>query len=148
VSASRNGWFHTGDNAYVDGDGYFWMHGRKKDALRRRGENISAFEVEQIMLSHPAVADVAVYGVRSEMAEDEVAASVVLRSGAEVTHAALIEHCRHNMAYYMVPRYLKFTDDLPKTLSGKVQKYLLREAADANPGALWDREAGGSLLKR
>jgi len=148
VNATRNGWFHTGDNAYMDGDGYFWMHGRKKDALRRRGENISAFEVEQVMLSHPAVSDVAVYGVRSEMAEDEVAATVVLRGGAQVTYAGLIEHCRRNMAYYMVPRYLKFAGDLPKTLSGKVQKYLLREAAHADPGSLWDREAAGIVVKR
>ena len=87
-------WFHTGDRVIREADGYFRFVDRLKDAIRRRGENISSFEVEQVLLSHPEVGNAAVFPVRSELAEDEVMAAVVRRSGSTLTEIALIEFCR------------------------------------------------------
>jgi len=148
LEALRNGWWHTGDRGYLDADGYLWFVDRKKDALRRRGENISAFEVEQGIQSHPDVAEAVVFPVKSEMSEDEVAAAVVLREGSSLTEVDLISHCRANMAYFMVPRYLRFMDEVPRTLTQKVQKFRLKEEADADPSILWDREAHGIVIGR
>ncbi|MES2978810.1 MAG: AMP-binding protein [Pseudomonadota bacterium] len=148
VKSWRNGWFHTGDRGYIDEEGYFWFLDRMKDAIRRRGENISAYEVEQSLQSHPQVKEVAVFAVRSEMSEDEVAAAVVLRDGAYVTHEELIDFCRHAMAYFMVPRFLVFMDDLPRNPSHKVEKFKLREMANDDMSLLWDRERAGIVIKR
>ncbi len=148
LEAYRNGWWHTGDRGYLDDDGYLWFVDRKKDAIRRRGENISAFEVEQIMATHDSVADVAVFPVQSEMSEEEVCAAVVFREGKQSTEAELIEHCRINMAYFMVPRYLRILPELPRTLTQKVEKYKLKEQADADPSLLWDREKAGIVIRR
>ncbi len=148
VAAYRNLWFHSGDRGRLDADGYLYFVDRKKDAIRRRGENISSYEVEQIILRHPAVEDVAAFAVASELSEDEVAVSVVLCPGADLTAAALIEFCQDNMAYYMVPRYVEFAADLPRTMSEKVQKYKLRAAAEARLADLWDREKAGIKLRR
>jgi carnitine-CoA ligase len=87
IQSRRNLWFHTGDRGWIDDDGYVWYTDRIKDAIRRRGENISAFEVEEVIRTHPHVADVAVYPVRAESSEDEVAATITLRPGAERTSA-------------------------------------------------------------
>lgn len=146
--ARRNYWFHTGDRGYLDADGYLHFVDRIKDVVRRRGENISAFEVEQILLQHPLVADAAVYPVRSEMSEDEVAAAIVLRPGATLTEPALTEYCAGNMAYYMVPRFVQFVPDLPRTVTQKVEKYRLRQEAERDLAALWDRERAGIRLTR
>ncbi|MDP6706689.1 MAG: hypothetical protein QF893_10125 [Alphaproteobacteria bacterium] len=116
--------------------------------MRRRGENISSYEVEQIAMLHDAVEDAAVFPVPSEMSEDEVMVSVMLRSGAELTEAELIAHCQANMAYYMVPRYVEFLDDLPRTMSEKVQKYKLKEAAEARLDQIRDREKAGIKVHR
>lgn len=148
LEAYRNGWWHTGDRGYVDEDGYLWFVDRKKDAMRRRGENISAFEVEQAILAHPSVAEAAVFPVKSEMSEDEVGAAVVLRAGMNLGEVELIEHCRGNMAYFMVPRFLQFLPQLPRTLTQKIEKYKLKAAADADPSKLWDREKAGIVIKR
>jgi len=148
LASRRNLWFHTGDRGYLDPDGYLYFKDRIKDAIRRRGENISAFEVEQAIASHDAVESVAVYAVRADTREDEVAASIVLRSGFEITPAELIEHCRRNLAYFMVPRYIEFVDSLPMTLSQKVEKYVLRARAEAGLAAMWDRQAAGIALGR
>ncbi|MFT3816574.1 MAG: AMP-binding protein [Rubrivivax sp.] len=147
LAAMRNQWFHTGDRGYLDPDGYLYFVNRKKDALRRRGENISAVEVEQVILKHPAVLDVAVYPVRAENPEDEVAATVVLKPDAKLSERELIEHCVHNMAYYMVPRFLQFAADLPRTFSHRVQKFKLTEAAQADLSKLFDREKAGIVLR-
>lgn len=146
--ANRGGWFHTGDRGYLDEDGYLYFVDRKKDAIRRRGENVSSWEVEQAILRHPAVVEAAVYPVRSEMSEDEVAASVVCRPGMPVDPAELIRFCEANMAYFMVPRYLEFVQDLPRTLTEKVLKPALRESAERRLGELWDRERAGIVLRR
>jgi crotonobetaine/carnitine-CoA ligase len=108
-------------------DGYFRFVDRLKDAIRRRGENISSFEVEQVLLSHPAVANAAAFPVRSPLAEDEVMAAVILQPGQQLTEAELIAFCEPRLPYFAIPRYLEFVRELPTTESGKVQKYKLRE---------------------
>jgi len=127
AEAWRNGWFHTGDRVVREADGYFRFVDRLKDAIRRRGENISSFEVEQVLLGHFAVANAAVFPVRSSLAEDEVMAAVVLHSGRALTPAELIAYCAPRLPYFAVPRYLEFLAELPMTENGKVQKYKLRE---------------------
>ena len=142
----RNGWFHTGDRLRRNAAGDYYFVDRQKDTIRRRGENISSVEVEAEIASHPAVKDVAVIGVPSPLGEEDVLAAVVLKPGEMLAPEALIEHLRPLMAHYMVPRYLRFVADLPRTPSARVQKHLLREAgigADA-----WDREAAGIRIAR
>jgi crotonobetaine/carnitine-CoA ligase len=136
--AWRNLWFHTGDRVVRQPDGYFRFVDRLKDAIRRRGENISSFEVEQVLLSHPAVANAAAFPVRSPLAEDEVMAAVVLHPDQRLTEAELIAFCEPRLPYFAVPRYLEFLRELPTTESGKVQKYKLRERGVTE--TTWDRE--------
>jgi crotonobetaine/carnitine-CoA ligase len=137
VEAWRNLWFHTGDRVIRDADGAFRFVDRIKDAIRRRGENISSFEVEQVLLSHPAVASVAVYAVRSELAEDEVMAALVLRDGARIEPQELAAFCEPRLPYFAIPRYIELMDDLPRTENGKVQKYRLRERGVS--AVTWER---------
>lgn len=144
----RNLWFHTGDRGILDADGYLYFVDRKKDAIRRRGENISSFEVEQIVLKHPAVLEVAAFPVRSEHSEDEVMVSVVLREGARASEEELVVHCRDNMAYFMVPRYVELVPTLPKTMTEKVEKYKLKQDAESRLADIWDREAAGIVVQR
>ena len=113
--------------------------GRRKDMVRRRGENICSAEVEMGIEAHPEVLACAVYGVPSELTEEEVMASVVLRPGATLTEPALAAHCAAQMARFMVPRYLRFLPALPKTPTDKVEKFRLK-AEGIVPGT-WDREA-------
>jgi crotonobetaine/carnitine-CoA ligase len=127
VEAWRNLWFHTGDRVVRQTGGYFRFVDRLKDAIRRRGENISSFEVEQVLLSHSAVANAAVFPVPSALAEDEVMAAMVLRPGAVLMPAELIAYCAPRLPYFALPRYLEFMTELPTTENGKVQKYKLRE---------------------
>ena len=141
VEAWRNLWFHTGDRVVRQSDGYFRFVDRLKDAIRRRGENISSFEVEQVLLSHAAVANAAAFPVRSPLAEDEVMAAVVRHPGLQLTEAELIAFCEPRLPYFAVPRYLEFMSELPTTESGKVQKYKLRERGVSE--RTWDRDAGG-----
>jgi carnitine-CoA ligase len=139
VEAWRNLWFHTGDRVIREADGYFRFIDRLKDAIRRRGENISSFEVEQVLLSHPCVANAAAFPVRSQLAEDEVMAAIILRPGQTLTAPELIEFCKPRLPYFAVPRYLEFMQELPTTENGKVQKYKLRERGVT--AAAWDRQA-------
>lgn len=128
AEAFRNLWFHTGDGLRRDADGWYYFVDRLKDALRRRGENISSYEVEAPILEHPAVAEVAVVGVPAdhEAGEDEVMAVVVLAPGASLAAAALWSWCDERMPTFAVPRYLRFVEGLPKTPSEKVRKVDLR----------------------
>lgn len=128
TEALRNMWFHTGDLVRVDENGNVFFVGRKKEAIRRRGENISAFEVEEAVREHPAVLDCAAYGVRSELTEEEVKISVVQKPGSTATEAELWEFCYSTMARFQVPRYIEFVSDLPKTPTGKVEKFRLQES--------------------
>lgn len=138
AEAWRDGWFHTGDRVVRQPDGYFRFVDRIKDAIRRRGENISSFEVEQVLLSHDAVANAAAFPVRSPLAEDEVMAAVILHAGRSLTPAELIAFCEPRLPYFAVPRYLEFVSELPVTESGKVQKYKLRVRGITQK--TWDRE--------
>jgi crotonobetaine/carnitine-CoA ligase len=148
VATWRNLWVHTGDRAMIDEEGYLYFVDRKKDTIRRRGENISSFEVEQIVLRHQAVAAVAAFAVRSEHGEDEVMVSVVTRPEATLSESSLIEHCDRNMPYFMVPRFVEFVDALPVNMSAKVEKYKLRAAAEARLAEIWDRERAGIIVRR
>jgi crotonobetaine/carnitine-CoA ligase len=125
LAALRDQWFHTGDVMRQDADGHFYFVGRTKDMVRRRGENISAAEVEQGLESHPAVREAAVFGVPSELTEEEVMACVVRQPGATLDAAALAAHARGTMARFMVPRYIRFMDELPRTPTDKVEKFRL-----------------------
>lgn len=142
VDAWRNLWFHTGDRVVREADGAFRFVDRIKDAIRRRGENISSFEVEQVLQSHAAVASVAVYPVRSELAEDEVMAALVLHGGQRVEPAELARFCESRLPYFAIPRYIELMDELPRTENGKVQKYKLRERGVT--AATWERPASAA----
>jgi crotonobetaine/carnitine-CoA ligase len=146
LESYRNLWFHTGDYAKKDEEGYFYFVDRKKDALRRRGENISSFEVEKVINSHPSVLESAVFAVPSELGEDEVKANVVLKPGEKLIPEELIKYCNDRMAYFAVPRYLEFVPELPKTPTNRVEKYRLREAG-ITPNT-WDREKAGIKITR
>lgn len=129
-----DGWLHTGDSAWCDEDGYFYFVDRKKDIVRRRGENISSLEVERIIEQHPGVLEAAVVGVPSELTDEDVLVYVVRHQGADVDAAGIFEWCRERLAYFKVPRYVEFVDgELPKTPTAKVQKTRLR---GLEPGAL------------
>jgi crotonobetaine/carnitine-CoA ligase len=138
VEAWRNLWFHTGDRVVREADGYYRFIDRMKDAIRRRGENVSSYEVEQVLLSHPDVAEAAAFPVRSELAEDEVMAAIVLRDGCSLTQAALAEYCKDRMPAFAIPRFIEFMPALPMTENGKVQKFRLRERGVT--AATWDRD--------
>jgi carnitine-CoA ligase len=142
VEAWRNLWFHTGDRVLRDADGYFRFIDRMKDVIRRRGENVSSYEVEQVLLSHPDIAGAAAFPVRSELAEDEVMVVVVLRAGHMLTPAVLAEYCKGRMPTFAIPRFIEFLTALPMTENGKVQKFRLRERGVT--AATWDREVGTS----
>jgi crotonobetaine/carnitine-CoA ligase len=144
----RGGWFHTGDRGYLDEDGYLFFVDRKKEAIRRRGENISAYEVELILSRHPEVLEAAAVPVSSEYSEDEVMVYVVRRPGAQLGHEEVVRFCNENMAYFMVPRFVEFIDALPKTASEKIEKYKLKQDAQARRDALWDREREGVEVRR
>jgi crotonobetaine/carnitine-CoA ligase len=146
VEAWRNLWFHTGDRVVRESDGFFRFMDRMKDAIRRRGENISSYEVEQVLVRHPRVENAAVFPVRSELAEDEVMAAVVLRPGEKLAYEALLDYCQPRMPYFAVPRYLEYVDALPVTENGKVTKYKLRERGIT--AATWDREKAGYKVAR
>ena len=145
AAAWRNGWFHTGDAFRKDAEGYYYFVDRIKDAIRRRGENISSFEVEADVLAHPAVREVAAIGVPNEMSEEDVLVVVAPVDGHLIDPAALLDFLRPRMAHFMIPRYVRVLPELPKTATSKVMKHELRQqgvTADT-----WDREAAGIQVK-
>ena len=142
----RNLWFHTGDLARKDEDGYYYFVDRKKDALRRRGENISSFEVERAINTHPKVLESAAVAVKSELAEDEVKICVVLQPGEKLSYEELIRYANDRMPYFAVPRYVEFMDRLPKTPTERIQKYVLKQAGITEN--TWDREKAGIKITR
>ncbi len=147
VEQWRNGWIHTGDAFRQDAGGNFYFVDRLRDYIRRRGENISSFEVEAIVRKHPAVVEVAAIGVPSEDGEDEVKICCVLAPDRQITPPELLEFLIPLMPRFMVPRYLEFVAQLPKTpSSGTVRKVELR----ANPlnEHTWDRVAAGRMVPR
>jgi crotonobetaine/carnitine-CoA ligase len=146
AAAWRNGWFHTGDGFKRDAEGNFYFVDRLKDAIRRRGENISSFEVESEVLAFPAIKEAAAIAVKSEIAEDEVCAVVAIKDGENFDPAALIEFLRPRMAHFMVPRYVRVVEALPRTPTSKIEKVKLR--AEGLTTDTWDREAAGIVVKR
>lgn len=144
--AWANGWFHTGDAFRRDEDGYFYFVDRVKDAIRRRGENISSFEVEVDVCAHPRVREAAAIGVPSEYSEDEVMVVVAPTPGQAIDPAELAAFLIERMPHFMVPRYIRVLDALPKTPSEKVLKAELRlQGVTADT---WDREAAGMRTRR
>ena len=134
----NNLWFHSGDLGYKDKTGVFYYVGRKKDVIRRRGENISSEELEAVINSHPEVLTSAAVGVPAELGEDEIAICVVLMPDSELEPEELIRHSRKRLSEFAVPRYVEFRGELPMTPSARVQKYKLRQEI---PGPnTWDRE--------
>jgi carnitine-CoA ligase len=146
AAAWRNGWFHTGDGFKRDAEGNFYFVDRLKDAIRRRGENISSFEVESEVLAYPAIREAAAIAVKSEIAEDEVCAVVAIKEGEAFDPGALIEFLRPRMAHFMVPRYVRVVEALPRTPTAKIEKVKLR--AEGLTTDTWDREAAGIVVKR
>lgn len=146
VKAFRNLWFHTGDRGRFDQDGYLYFLDRMKDAIRRRGENISSWEVETTVNAFPSVLESAAYGVPSELSEEEVMIAVVPRPGHIVKIEELLEHCVDNLAHFAVPRYVRFMDELPKTPSQRIEKYRMR--AEGVTEETWDREQHGFVVRR
>ena len=141
-------WFRTGDRGTLDADGYLYFVDRKKEAIRRRGENISAYEVELILSRHPAILEVAAIPVASEMSEDDVMVYVVRKPGEALAHADVVRFAAEHMSYFMVPRFVEFIEQLPKTASEKLEKYKLKRDAQERRGDLWDREREGIEVKR
>jgi crotonobetaine/carnitine-CoA ligase len=146
VEVLRNLWFHTGDLGRLDEDGFLYFVDRKKDYLRRRGENISSFEMERTFIAHEAIKDVAVHAVASDQGEDDVKVTAVLQEGAVVTEQELCRWSVDQVPYFAVPRYIEFRTDLPRNPVGRVLKYELRD--DGVTEATWDREAAGFTFDR
>ena len=138
ADAMAGGWFHSGDRGRRDADGYFVFLDRIKDTIRRRGENISSYEVERVVNSHPAVAESAAVGVPSDLGEEDVMIVVVARGEEAPDPAELVAFCEERLAAFMVPRYVRVRAALPKTATQRVQKFSLR--AEGAAGA-WDRQA-------
>ncbi len=145
VEAWRNLWFHTGDYVTRDEDGYFYFVDRKKDVIRRRGENLAPYDVESVLNRHPAVFESVVVGVPSPLGEEDVKAFVQLRPGAHAEPRELFEFCAERLPFFMVPRFLEFLDEIPKTANQKAQRYVLRGRTG---GGQHDREALGVVLRR
>jgi crotonobetaine/carnitine-CoA ligase len=143
----RNMWLHTGDIGKFDEDGFFYFVDRKKDYLRRRGENISSFEMEAAFLAHPAIKEVAVHAVPSPVGEDDVKVTAVLMPGMTLEAEVLCRWSLDQVPYYAVPRYIEFRDALPMNPQGKVLKYQLRD--EGRTDATWDRDTSEmTLVKR
>ena len=139
-------WFHTGDLADKDKDGWFFFVDRKKDSIRRRGENIASFSIENIINQNEKILEVAAYGVKTEMSEDEVMVTVVLKPGETMTPEELLDFCQGKMAYFMIPRYINFVEKLPKSEVHRIMKRFLKERG-VTP-TTYDREKAGYVIKR
>ena len=141
VEAWRNGWFHTGDVFKQDEDGWYYFVDRLNDAIRRRGENISSFEVENYVVSYDDVVDCTAIGVRTEHGDEEVMACVIVHDREKFEPAALIKYLEADMPRFMIPRYVQVLDDFPRNeTTGRVRKNELRDQGVTD--ATWDREAG------
>lgn len=142
AAAWRNGWFHTGDAFRRDEDGWFYFVDRLRDTIRRRGENISSFEVETLVGEHPAVRECAAIGVPAPLGEDDVLVAVIVDDPSAFDPVALLEFLEPRMPRFMLPRFVEVVDDLPRTeASMRVRKHELRNRGVT--GATWDREAAG-----
>jgi crotonobetaine/carnitine-CoA ligase len=145
VEAWRNLWFHTGDYVTKDADGYYYFVDRKKDVIRRRGENLAPYDVESVLNRHPAVFDSVVVGVPSPLGEEDVKAFVQPKSGETPTPRELFEYCAEHLPFFMVPKFIEFIDEIPKTANQKSQRFVLRARRG---GTEYDRETLGIVLRR
>ncbi len=146
VRTSRNLWYHTGDIGRIDDDDYLYFVDRKADYLRRRGENISSFEVEKILMKHVAIVDVVVHAVPSELTEDDLKITTTLSPDASVTEEELFLWCVEELPYFALPRYIEFRDDLPRSPVGRVLKRVLRDEGVTD--ATWDLEKSDVTYER
>jgi crotonobetaine/carnitine-CoA ligase len=146
LQASRNLWYHSGDLCRIDADGELFFVDRKADYLRRRGENISSIEVEDVVRQHPDISGVAVHSVPADESEDEMKLCVTLVEGSRLTPLEIAEFCDANLPYFAVPRYIEVVSELPITPVGRVQKFVLRERGIT--GTTWDAVAAGFIASR
>lgn len=147
VETWRNLWFHTGDAAYRDADGYYYFMDRLNDRIRRKGENVTAYDIEVALSELPEIAESAVIAKPATEGEDDIKAYLVVSDGAaSPDHLAVLQHCVKRLPHFAVPRYLEFIDELPKTPTGKVLKRTLRAAEPSTEQ--WDREEAGWTVKR
>lgn len=145
AEALQNGWLRTGDSAYQADDGYFYFVDRKKDIVRRRGENVSSLEVEMVVNRHPDVQESAVIGVPSELTDEELCVFVVPRGGREIDPAAIVAWCDEHLAAFKVPRFVETVAALPKTPTAKIEKHRLR-SGDYVPGDRYDSGARSTKI--
>ena len=146
VEATRNLWYHYGDYGRYDESGFLYFIDRKKECMRRRGENVSAAEVEAVVNRYAGVLESAASGVWSELGEEEIKISIILKEGARVEPLDLLRFCEEDLPWYAVPRYLEFREELPRTPTGKVAKYRLKE--EGIHDRLWDSVAAGYQVRR
>ena len=138
VTVFRDLWFHSGDRGLKDEDGYFYFLDRTKDIVRRRGENISSFEVERVLNDYPAIHESAIVGVPSELSEEEVLAVIQLQQDTDLDPIELLKFCEERLPHFAVPRYIRVIDRFPKTPSQRIEKYKLRQ--EGITADTWDRE--------
>ncbi len=138
VKCSANWWFHTGDLGKVDGDGYYYFCGRKKESIRRGGENIPPYEIEKEINEHPVVAESAAFGIADPIMGEEIKVAIVLRPNQKVVPEEIIAWCEPRLPKFMIPRYIEFMENLPKSASEKIQKVALKERG-LTPNT-WDRQ--------
>ncbi|HEY6640890.1 MAG TPA: hypothetical protein VIZ63_02005 [Povalibacter sp.] len=136
-----DGWMHTGDLATLDDDGYCNIVGRSKDMIIRGGENVYPREIEEFLYGHPAILDVQVIGVADSKFGEELCVWIITRADQEVSADAIRDFCRGQIAHYKIPRYVKFVETFPTTVTGKVQKFAMREAMIVELGLTVDATA-------
>jgi crotonobetaine/carnitine-CoA ligase len=146
LEATKDLWFHTGDIGRFDEDGYFYFVDRKKDYIRRRGENVSSYEVEATIAQHELVQDVAVHSVPSKLTEDDIKFTVALVEGAQLSPEELFAWAADRLPYFALPRYIEFRSELPKSAFGRTWKYQLRD--EGCPRGTWDREQSNVVFER
>jgi fatty-acyl-CoA synthase len=124
----EDGWMHTGDLGTIDEEGYCNIVGRAKDMIIRGGENVYPREIEEFLFAHPDIEDVTIIGVPDERFGEEICAWIKLRGEISLTEEDIRDHCRRQIAHYKVPRYVRFVDEFPTTVTGKIQKFVIRDA--------------------
>jgi crotonobetaine/carnitine-CoA ligase len=146
MATFRTLWHHTGDYGRADPAGFIFFVDRKKDAVRRRGENVSTMELEAAIAAHPAIADIAAHAVPSDATDDDIKVCVVLADGENISPAELFDFFRHHLRYFAIPRYVEIVDELPKNAASRVMKHVLRQRPMTD--AVWDLEALGFTVAR
>lgn len=143
ANCSRNWWFHTGDLGKIDQDGYYYFCGRKKESIRRGGENISPYEIEKVIDEHPKVAESAAFGIPDPIVGEEIKVAVVLHPGQRISPEEILAWCESKLPKFMVPRYIEFVPELPKSASQKVQRVVLSKQG-LTP-TTWDKQKHSSV---